>query len=143
MLAPVYKFSPYGFNVNFRAENTNVSGFNFQPKIRPQLTVDVFEKTRTAGINGSKTPAGITEKLVPYAEIKKLSPDARETARNKKIDKEKNHISSPVSKRTEYNTRQLRSAGVAERDINKYLTIDGHVNSEGKRILREKGKSYQ
>jgi len=134
---------PFGCNINFLSESSNESGFNFQPKLRPQLITDVFEKTTSGGINGTKNTPVLTEPFFPYAEIKKLSSDARETARNKKINREKPHISNPVTKRTEYNTAQLRSAGISERDVKKYLTIDGHVNEEGKRILRAKGKSYR
>ena len=75
--------------------------------------------------------------------IQSFAPSTRETMRDKEIEKEKNHLSRPIEERTKYNTQQLKAAGVSERDVKKYLTYDGHVTMEGKKILREKGKSYK
>ena len=75
--------------------------------------------------------------------LKKFDPSTRKRERDKKIENELEHIAQPIRKRTEYNTKQLKAAGVKEADIKKYLTIDGHVTDAGKKILREKGKSYK
>lgn len=77
------------------------------------------------------------------AEMKKFCSGTRETMRNEKIQKEKEHIAKPITDRTAYNTKQLKAAGVKDSEIKKYLTYDGHVNNEGKKILRENGKSYK
>jgi hypothetical protein len=140
----ISNFIPCTNNFSFRSNPEQQSfGLNFQPNLRPALITDVFQKSTSGGINGSIHSADKAEKLLPFVEIKKFSPGTRDEVRKKTIEKEKNHISSPVTKRTEYNTKQLRSAGVSERDVKKYLTIDGHVNDAGKKILREHGKSYQ
>ena len=141
-ISGITNFIPYTNSINFRSNNEQF-GLNFQPKLRPALVTDVFQKSTSGGISGSIHSADKAEKLLPFIEIKKFSPGTRDEARKKTIEKEKNHLSNPVTKRTEYNTRQLRSAGVSERDVKKYLTLDGHVNEAGKKILREKGKSYQ
>ena len=59
------------------------------------------------------------------------------------LEEERKHLSQLTRERTEYNTRQLKSAGVKDADVKKYLKTDGHVTEEGKRLLREKGKSYK
>ena len=75
--------------------------------------------------------------------MKKFDSGSVARTRQTKIDKEQQHIAKPVTERTAYNTKQLRDAGVKEKDINKYLTYDGHVNFEGKKILKEHGKPYK
>ena len=77
------------------------------------------------------------------SEMKKYCAGTRETMRNEKIQKEQEHIAKPVTSRTVYNTKQLKACGVKDNDIKKYLTYDGHVNFEGKKILKEHGKSYK
>ncbi len=124
--------APYGYT-NFRSNNESLKRLDFQPRLRPQPVIDFFEKS---GINGSGNIASKTEKLFPYAEIKKYAPSKRETERNKVIEKEKEHIAKTVTKRTEESKRKLRAAGVNERELYKYITIDGHINSEGQRIIR-------
>ena len=128
----IINFTPGGY-VNFRSKTESSFGLDFQPRLRPQPVIDVFEK---GGINGSRNTASKTEKLFPYAEIKKYAPSKRETERNKVIEKEKEHIAKTVTKRTEESKRKLRAAGVSERELYKYITIDGHINSEGQRIIR-------
>ncbi len=144
MINPINAFNNFsGYNTNFRSNAENPGIFGFQYKLKPSLVTDVFERTTSGGVNGSHNSANAAEKLLPFVEIKKFCPDTKESTRKKIIEKEKNHIAQTVTKRTEYNTRQLKAAGVPESDVKKYLTYDGHVNTEGKRILREKGKSYQ
>lgn len=127
----VTSFTPYGYNVNFRSNNQTSSELGFRINLRPQLATDVFERSISGGIVSSKKPTGI----LPVGEIKQLCPSQRETERNKKIEQEKKHIVKTITKRTEESKRKLRAAGVKEGDLNKYLTYDGHVNSEGQRII--------
>ena len=127
----VISIAPYGY-INFRSNNETSLRLDFKPKLRTQPIMDVFEK---GGINSSKNTASKTEKIFPYAEIKKYAPSKRENERNKTIEKEKEHIAKTVTKRTEESKRKLRAAGVSERDLYKYLTIDGHINSQGQRII--------
>lgn len=129
--------------INFRSNHESMGSLGFQPRMRQPLLIDIFEKTTSGGINGSKNSAEKIQDLFPFAKVKSLAPSTRETERNKRIEEEKKHIAQTITKRTEYNKSQLRSAGIKESDLNKYLTYDGHVNSEGKRILKEKGKSYK
>ena len=135
-------FTPCSYNINFRSNSDN-NNSAFQYRLKPALVTDVFERVSSGGVNGSKNSILKAEKLFPLAKVQQLAPSTRETERNKRIEEEKKHLSKLVTQRTEYNTRQLRSAGVPEREIRKYLTMDGRVNDAGKRILREKGKSYQ
>jgi len=136
-------FTPYGYNANFRSNYDCPLCLDFKPKLRPQLVTDVFERSTSGGIVSSKKTAEKAEKLLPYREFHEfVDSNTRETKRNEKIEQEKNHIAKTITKRTETNKRKLRSAGISERDVKKYLTIDGHINDAGKRILREKGISY-
>ena len=141
-LSSISNFTHYGYGINFRSQEKD-NKLNFVPKMRSPLTTDVFEKATNGGVNGSVDTLKKIHDLIPYVEIKKISPNARETERIKKIEEERKHIAQTITKRTEYNTRQLRLAGVPEREVKKYLTIDGRVNDEGKRILRDKGKKWQ
>ena len=81
--------------------------------------------------------------LANNSEMKKYCVSTREATRNEKIQKEKEHIAKPITERTAYNTKQLKAAGVKDSEVKKYLTYDGHVNSDGKKILKEHGKSYK
>ena len=82
-------------------------------------------------------------KFLKQKKIQSLSPSARRTERTETIENEKNHISKVVTQRTAYNTNQLKKAGIPGNKVDKYLTYDGHVTDEGKRILREHGLSYK
>lgn len=137
--------TPAYYGICFRSNNNNNNSLSFTPKLRSPLTTDVFINTgvSSGGTNGSINTIKKINDLLPNYHISKFCPDTKEKERNKIIEEEKKHIAQVVRKRTEYNTNQLRSAGVAEKDIKKYLTIDGHVNFEGKKILKEHGKSYK
>lgn len=138
MINPInfINFTPRNYNVNFRGNSENQNGLNFHVNLRPQLMTDVFEKASSGGIVSTKNTAEKISKLLPENEVKAFVPSKRETERNKIIEKEKEHIAKTVTKRTEESKRKLRAAGVSERDLNKYLTIDGHINSNGQRIIR-------
>lgn len=82
------------------------------------------------------------EQKEPFV-VHDYGPRTVKTIRNSKIDKEQEHISKPITDRTAYNSKQLKLAGVKEKDIIKYLTYDGHVTFEGKKILKAHGKSYK
>ena len=130
-------------SITFRSNSENFSGLNFSRNPRPNLVSDIFERNICVGINGSAhNNSKLIDSLIPGGKIKSLAPGTKETARNKKIEQEKFHLANTVTKRTQQNTAKLHSAGIPDRDIKKYLTIDGHLNTEGKRILREKGISY-
>ena len=129
-------FTPYGYNVNFRSNNETPLGLDFKPILRPQLMTDVFERTTSGGIVSSKNSAEKISKIFPNSEIKQYAPSKKESERNKIIEKEKEHLAKTITKRTEESKRKLRAAGVSERDLYKYLTIDGHINSDGQRIIR-------
>ncbi len=134
MIDPINSITnPY---INFRSNHENMGSLGFQPRMRQPLLIDIFEKTTSGGINGSKNSAEKIQELLPFAKIKSLAPSTRETERNKKIEEEKKHIAKVITKRTEESKRKLRNAGVKERDLYKYLTYDGHINSEGQRIIR-------
>lgn len=134
MINPINSIvNPY---INFRSNHESFGGLGFQPKPRQPLLIDVFEKTTSGGINGSVNTAEKLQDLLPFAKIKSLAPSTREAERNKKIAEEQKHISQVITKRTAESKRKLRSAGVKERDLYKYLTYDGHINSEGQRIIR-------
>ena len=125
----------------------------------PQYNTN-FNANRTMPINKAQIPQGITllpqsankdfyrkllelQKHLPTGEVKSLCPNQSETRRNNTIKNEKNHIARPITERTAYNTKQLRSIGIPEREIKKYLRLDGHVNDEGKKLLKKHGKSYK
>lgn len=134
MIDPINSITnPY---INFRSNHESMGSLGFQPRMRQPLLIDIFEKTTSGGINGSKNSAEKIQELLPFAKIKSLAPSTRETERNKKIEEEKKHIAKVITKRTEESKRKLRNAGVKERDLYKYLTYDGHINSEGQRIIR-------
>ena len=73
-------FTPKNYSINFRS-NENILGLSFQPKLKTPLIKDVFEKTTSGGINGSKDSVSSVSKLFPYAEIKQFSPSQREIDR--------------------------------------------------------------
>ena len=98
------------------------------------LTIDNYLK-----LNRSKKT--LSELLNP--KVSKCSPAARQQERELKIQNEKNHVSNPVTERTEFNTKQLLASGIKERDVYKYLKRDGHVTDEGKKILKAHGKRYK
>ena len=134
MIDPINSITnPY---INFRSNHESMGSLDFKPRMRQPLLIDIFEKTTSGGINGSKNSAEKIQELLPFAKIKSLAPSTRETERNKKIEEEKKHIAKVITKRTEESKRKLRNAGVKERDLYKYLTYDGHINSEGQRIIR-------
>ena len=66
----------------------------------------------------------------------------REQMRIAKMQKERESLAKPVTDRTVYNTRQLHLSGVPNREIKKYLKLDGHVTDEGQKILKEHGRHY-
>jgi len=130
--------TPVGYGVNFRS-NSAPLGLDFQPKFRPALVTDVFEQSTSGGIiNSSKAGKKIQSLFLDDNLLGFVDNSKREAERNKIIEKEKNHIAKTVTKRTEESKRKLRAAGVREKDLNKYITIDGHINSNGQRILRGK-----
>lgn len=140
----ITNFTPQYYGINFRSNYNNNIVPGFTPKFKSPLSADVFIKTSDGGVNSSNNSVKMAEKLFPFAEQKGfVDSNSKKTVRDKKIEKEKGHISTPVTKRTEYNSKQLRAAGVPEREVNKYLTVDGHVNFEGQKILKEKGKLYR
>ena len=82
--------------------------------------------------------------IVPVPIVAYINPPPIRTKdRNKLITNEQSHLAQPVTKRTEYNTKQLKDAGVKDSDVEKYLKSDGHVTDDGKKILREKNKSFK
>ena len=143
MINPIgsYATNTPNYYLGFRSVNQNNGGTNFQKRAVPvgPQRVDWLNIDRI--LTPQKRLPDITD--LPGVKIKEFSPGTKESARDKRIEKEKNHITKPITERTEYNTRQLRAAGVPERDVKRYLKIDGHVTEEGKRILREKGKGYK
>ena len=133
----VANFTTYGYNINFRSKDQVPLGLDFQPKLRPQLVTDVFEKTTSGGIVSSKKPGEKITSIFPNDNILGfVDSKTRESERNKIIEQEKNRIAKTITKRTEDSKRKLRAAGVKEYDLYKYITKDGHINSEGQRILR-------
>lgn len=134
----IVNFSPYCYNINFRSNNGEPSGLGFQPRLRTQPIMDIFEKSNSGGIVSHKKPAEKFQNLLPCGEIKQLCPSERENERKKAIEEEKKHIAKIITKRTEESKRKLRAAGVKEGDLNKYLTYDGHINSEGQRIINRR-----
>ena len=131
----------------------------YSQKNRPQYNTN-FNSNRTMPISKAQSPLGITllpqsvnkdfyrklfeiQKRLPIGEVKSLCPNQSETKRNHTIENEKNHIAKPITERTAYNTKQLRSIGIPEREVKKYLRLDGHVNDEGKKLLKEHGKPYK
>ena len=127
--------APYGYT-NFRSNNEASLRLDFQPRLRTQPIMDVFEKSTSNGIISSQKTGKFIDTFIPENKIKSFAPATRENERNKTIEKEKEHIAKTVTKRTEESKRKLRAAGVSERDLYKYLTIDGHINSQGQRIIR-------
>ena len=121
-----FKASPV-LNANFvliekeLPKNKKVDWLNLDKILKPVQNTSSFEKFRAY----------------------KYSPEKLEAIRDGKIEKEKNHIASPVGERTAYNTKQLKACGVKNKDIIKYLTYDGHVTDAGKKILKEHGKLYR
>ena len=117
---PYGMYPQYYFQMYYPQYNTNnysngilpinqTTGFQ-RAKIQPRkINKDVFEKS----FNISKN--------LPGTKVKNLCPNQRETGRNNSIEQEKIHIAKPVTERTAYNTKQLRSIGIPERDIKKYL----------------------
>lgn len=129
-------YTPYGY-ISFRSNNQTPLGLDYKPTLRKPLMTDVFERT-TTGERIAAVNKILAEKYPAICEIKAFSPSKREDERNKIIEKEKAHIAKTITKRTEESKKKLRSAGVKEGDLYKYLTIDGHINSEGKRIINGK-----
>ena len=83
------------------------------------------------------------DKIFGTAKVCCKSPSITEKEREKAIEEEKKHLSKTTTERTAYNTKQLKKAKVPERQIYRYLTYDGHVTFEGKKILKEHGLSYK
>ena len=131
----IMNFAPYGYT-NFRSNNESSLRLDFQPRLRTQPIMDVFEKSKSNGIVSSRKSGKLIDTFLPENKIQAFAPSTRENERNKTIEKEKEHIAKAVTKRTEESKRKLRAAGVSERDLYKYLTIDGHINSQGQRIIR-------
>lgn len=133
----VYKQNPVSAPATKQNEPTNLNGYMQHPK----NTISAFELAAKDDL------ANLRELLLDFMDsqqsIKEFTPGTRESERNKIIEEEKKHLSQLTRERTEYNTRQLKSAGVKDADVKKYLKTDGHVTEEGKRLLREKGKSYK
>ena len=134
MYNPYYPYYPQ-YNTNFNSQKTMPvkrimasQGAKFGPQ---KINKDIFVKS-------DKLP-----EIFPGAKVKKFAPNQRKTKRDSVIEQEKIHIAKPVTDRTKYNTEQLRSIGVPEREVKKYLRADGHVNDEGKKLLKEHGKSYK
>ena len=145
MINPISSVVCYTPNYGFRSNNINQASPNFQNKAVPKsvpLEAQKIDWLKIDKILMPKNPLPDIKNL-PGAKLQSFAPGTKETMRNKTIENEKNHLSNPVTKRTEFNTKQLIAAGIPSRDVKKYLKIDGHVTDEGKRILREKGKSYQ
>ena len=59
------------------------------------------------------------------------------------IKENENTHSHPVTDRTNFNTEQLKKAGISDFDIKKYLKQDGYVNDDGKKLLKEKNLSFK
>lgn len=127
-------------------ESTNFNG-NIQQAEKKIITSDLIKVRRALDkkklfFHPNFAPKKESD-LLSNTLVKKYAPGTRERERNKEILKELQHLAQPLRKRTIYNTNQLKAAGVKESDIKKYLKLDGHVTEEGKRILKEKGKSYK
>jgi hypothetical protein len=144
-------------NIPTMSENTDSAKLNFTVDRAPAVSV----LTKNAG-NGKQgvinfdwlniddkvrkflSKDGALDKILgPRKEYHFKSPSITKIEREEKIEEEKNHISKTITERTTYNTNQLKKAKVPERQIYKYLTYDGHVTFEGKRILKEHGLSYK
>ena len=124
------------------------TAFNGVPKssIKDKLiTADEWLKIMNVTPNITFKPHGINpgEKRLPLSDniLKEFAPGTREKERNKNIEKEKNHISHLITDRTKYNTQQLKACGIRESEVYKYLKSDGRVTDEGRKILREHGKT--
>ena len=129
----------YNYRVNTRTANETIS--NTLKESKPKNAK--FDWLNIEDLMEFVQKTDELKKIVLKDSLKKCAPGTRETMRNHKIEKEKEHIAKPISERTVYNTKQLRAAGVKDGDVNKYLTYDGHVTNEGKKILHEHGKSYK
>lgn len=105
-------------------KSKKVDWLNIDKILRPDLTQSSSEKIKN-------------QKIYHYA------PTRIKTIRDEKIKEEQNHISNTVTSRTAFNTKQLKCCGVKNRDIIKYLTYDGHVTDDGKKILQAHGKTYR
>lgn len=96
-----------------------------------------IDKILKPEINNSGLENIRNKKIYNYA------PGTVKKIRDGKIKKEQEHVSKPISSRTAFNTEQLKASEVKEKDIPKYLTYDGHVTNDGKKILKEHGKSWK
>jgi len=141
----------------FSQNNIPVSNYNYRMNsgVVREAAADTLKETKPVSkifdwqniekvLEFAKKANSAKDKIIANnAEMKKFCSGTRETMRNDKIQKEKEHIAKPITDRTAYNTKQLKAAGVKDSEVKKYLTYDGHVNNEGKRILKENGKSYK
>ena len=126
-------YTQYCTNYNFKKNNQN------SQVLYPQR---IERETSKINKDAQKKWFGILDFLKPKVRHLKC-PNQSENIRNGKIEEEKLHIANPVTKDTKYNTEQLRSIGIPEREVKKYLTENGHVNDKGKKLLKEHRKPYK
>ena len=131
----------YNYKVNNNTANEVISKTLKETK-PPKEKFDWLDVEKLFEFLRKKKPAN--QRIIIYSkQLQYMAPGTREQVRNGKIQQEQQHIAKPISERTAYNTKQLKSAGVKDGDIKNYLTYDGHVNNAGKEILHEHGKSYK
>ena len=131
-------------NYNYKTDNVATKEIvNSVLKKETKPTTETFDWLNIDKLIEMVQKTNSAKEKITNRNLLKYCAGTRETMRNEKIQKEQEHIAKPITSRTAYNTKQLKACGVKDNDIKKYLTYDGHVNFEGKKILKEHGKSYK